>query len=135
MLWVLSRTDPRFRDTVDHSVVELMFGWLLVCIVLTMADVWHVGNVAHCAGCFLGALLGWTLGARGFGRRLRNGAIFASVFLLFVAGGTIARPYVCLWSNEAGDEYAYKRAGREKEANDANRRADDALAHRRSNSR
>jgi len=167
MLWVLGRTDPRFRDTVDHSVVELMFGWLLVCIVLTMADVWHVGNVAHCAGCFLGALLGWTIGARGLGRRLRNGAVLAGVFLLFVAGGTVARPYVCL-SNEAGDEYArradlalsagnldraidlyemavamnpnedhwwtslagaYKRAGREKEANEANCQAD--LVHRR----
>jgi membrane associated rhomboid family serine protease len=100
MLWMLGRTDSRFRDTVDHSVVELMFGWLLVCIILTMADVWHVGNVAHCAGCLLGALLGWTIGAQGVGR-LRNGAILASVFVLFLVGGTVGRAHVNLVEDEA----------------------------------
>jgi membrane associated rhomboid family serine protease len=105
MLWVLGRTDPRFRDTVDHSVVELMLGWLLVCIILTMADVWHVGNVAHCAGCLLGALLGWTISARGVARRLRNGVILTIVFLAFLAGGTVARPYVNLFNDTAGTLY------------------------------
>jgi membrane associated rhomboid family serine protease len=164
MLWVLSRNDPRFHDTVDHSVVELMFGWLLVCIVLTMADVWHVGNVAHCAGCLLGALLGWAISARGFWR-LWKCMLVGCVFLLFVAGGTIARPYVCL-SNDAGIEYAsrassalnagdldraidlyqlavamdptearwwkdladaYKRVGRDKEADEANDRVEELI--------
>jgi membrane associated rhomboid family serine protease len=165
MLWVLSRNDPRFHDTVDHSVVELMFGWLLVCIVLTLADVWHVGNVAHCAGCLLGALLGWAISAHGLGWRLLNSVIFVSVFLLFVAGGTVARPYVTL-ASDAGSVYAlearaaldadnperaiglyrravafdptdrnwwrdlaaaYQRAGREEEASEANRKADDLM--------
>jgi membrane associated rhomboid family serine protease len=169
MLWVLGRTDPRFHDLVDHSVVELMFGWLLVCIVLTMAEVWHVGNVAHCAGCLLGALLGWVISARGF-RRLWEGTLVGCVFLLFVAGGTIARPYVCL-ASEAGNEYAnraasalnagnldraidlfelavamdpteehwwkdlaeaYKRAGREEDADKANNRVEDLMRQRSS---
>jgi membrane associated rhomboid family serine protease len=170
MLWALGRVNPRFRDTVDHSVVELMLGWLLVCIVLTMADVWHVGNVGHCAGCLLGALLGWTLGTHGFARRLRAGLVTATVFILFIAGGTVARPYVNL-PNDTGDIFAakgakaleegqpdkaielyemalklnpneplwwrdlaiaYKRAGREKDADAADRKADD-LTHGRSN--
>lgn len=105
LLWVLGRKDPRFSDTVDHSVVELMLGWLLVCIVLTMADVWHVGNVAHCAGCLLGAILGWTITARGFAKRLVRGTVFVTVFSLFVAGATEARLYVNLW-NDAGCVYA-----------------------------
>jgi membrane associated rhomboid family serine protease len=169
MLWVLGRVDPRFRDTVDHSVVELMLGWLLVCIVLTMADVWHVGNVGHCAGCLLGALLGWTIGVRGLSRRLLGGTVTATVFVLFLVGGTVGRRYVNL-PNDTGDVFAvkaikalndgdpqkaadlyekaielnsnepiwwrnlavaYRRAGREKDANDADRRADD-LIHGRS---
>jgi membrane associated rhomboid family serine protease len=105
LLWILGRKDPRFHDTVDHSVVELMLGWLLLCIVLTMADVWHVGNVAHCAGCLLGVLLGWTINAEGFFPRLRNATVLATVFLLFVTGGTIARRYVNLW-NDAGTVFA-----------------------------
>lgn len=105
LLWILGRKDPRFHDTVDHSVVELMLGWLLLCIVLTMADVWHVGNVAHCAGCLLGVLLGWTINAEGFLPRLRNATVLAIVFVLFVTGGTIARRYVNLW-NDAGTVFA-----------------------------
>jgi membrane associated rhomboid family serine protease len=172
MLWMLGRIDPRFRDVVDHSVVELMLGWLLVCIVLTMAEVWNVGNVGHCAGCMLGVLLGWTLGSRGVWRRPLAGAVTAAVFLSFIAGGTVARPYVnqspdtadvfvvkaakaldegrldkaieyyvmalklepndpVWWRNLA---IAYKRAGREKDANDADRRADELL-HNRSNAK
>jgi membrane associated rhomboid family serine protease len=97
MLWVLGQTDPRFRGVVDHSIVELMLGWLLVCIILTMADVWHVGNVSHCAGCLLGALLGWTIGVRPLWQRLLSGVAFATVLALFVIGGTnVARRYVNL---------------------------------------
>jgi membrane associated rhomboid family serine protease len=107
LLWVLGLHDPRFRDTVDHSVVELMLGWLLVCIVLTMADVWHVGNVAHCAGCLLGAILGWAIGARSLGYRLLRGAVFAVVLLLFVAGATEARVYVNM-ANDVGRVYALR---------------------------
>jgi membrane associated rhomboid family serine protease len=166
LLWVLGRHDRRFRDTVDHSVVELMFGWLLVCIILTMADVWHVGNVAHCAGCLLGALLGWTIGAQSVVRRVRNAVVLASVFLLFLAGGTVARRYVNLLPDTASEfaerairalkagkpekaiefyekavelnpsepiwwrnlAIACKRVGREQDATEANRHADE-LAH------
>jgi hypothetical protein len=105
LLWVLGRKDPRFADTVDHSVVELMLGWLLVCIVLTMADVWHVGNVAHCAGCLLGTMLGFTITARSPLHRLLCGAAFVTVFSLFVAGATEARMYVNLL-NDAGCPFA-----------------------------
>jgi membrane associated rhomboid family serine protease len=166
LLWVLSRTDPRFRDMIDHSVVELMLGWLLVCIVLTMADVWHVGNVAHCAGCVLGALLGWTIGAPTFFRKLRNAAVFLVVFALLLAGGTNIARYRVNLVNDAGfqlseracralyigdteraiDFYkkaldanpverswwislakAYRLAGKETEANDAERHAEQLI--------
>lgn len=116
MLWALGRCDSRFRDMVDHSVVELMLGWLLVCIVLTMAEVWHVGNVGHCAGCLLGALLGWTIGTRGVLRKLRGGLITAAVFALCIWGATAGRHYVNLPS-DAGTEYANRAAKLLKDGN------------------
>ncbi len=106
LLWVLSRRDRRFRDAVDRQTVQLMVGWFFLCIVLTMANVWSIANVAHGAGFILGALLGWTIAARGLVRRLRGAAIVAAVFLLFLAGGTVARPYVNL-TRDVGHDFAY----------------------------
>ncbi len=103
LLWVLSRYDPRFRDAVDRQTVQLLVGWFFLCIVLTVADVWNVGNIAHGAGFCLGALLGWTLAARGVARRVRNAATLAAAMLLCLAAGTVARPYV----NLSGQELAY----------------------------
>ena len=136
LLWVLSRTDPRFRNAVDHKVIELMTGWFILCIVLTIAEVWSIALVAHAAGCILGALLGWTISASKLGPRLLRGAILAATFLLCVAGGTIARPYVNL-VNDIGPALADQgRSAREagdaeqaidfyKQAVDANPKVDD----------
>jgi len=101
LLWVLSQTDPRFRNAVDHKVIELMTGWYILCIVLTIAEVWSIALVAHAVGCILGALLGWTISARSLGRRLWRSTILATIFFLCLAGGTVARPYVNL-VNDAG---------------------------------
>ena len=106
LLWVLSRTEPRFRDAIDRQTIQLLVGWFFLCIVLTVANVWKVANVAHGAGFVLGGLLGWTIGARSIPLRLRNGAVLGTVFLLFVAGGTVAHPYVNL-SKEYGPQLAY----------------------------
>jgi membrane associated rhomboid family serine protease len=168
LLWVLGRKKERFHDVVDHSVIELMLGWLLVCIILTMADVWHVGNVAHCAGCLLGVMLGWVIAAPSFARQLLNGAVLSVVFLAMLAFGTTpAREWVNLVDDpgavlaaEAAEadrafrlgEYelsidlykkalatkddvdcwrqlakAYLLCNKRKEADDANRRADDLI--------
>jgi membrane associated rhomboid family serine protease len=100
LLWVLSRTNPRFHNAVDHKVIELMTGWFILCIVLTIAEVWTIALVAHGAGCILGALLGWAIGAPSLAPRLRRSTILAVAFLLCLAGGTVARHYV----NLVGDE-------------------------------
>jgi membrane associated rhomboid family serine protease len=94
LLWVLSLTDPRFCDVIDHGVIELMTGWFILCIVLTVAEVWTIALVAHTAGCVLGALLGWTISTGKLGPRLWRGAITAATFLLCLVGGTVARPAI-----------------------------------------
>jgi membrane associated rhomboid family serine protease len=99
LLWVLSRHDRRFRDAIDRQTIQLMVGWFFLCIVLTVTDTMPVANVAHGAGFVLGALLGWTIAARGLPRRLRGAAIVAATFLLCMIGATVARTHVNLTSD------------------------------------
>ena len=107
MLWVLSRRDIRFRGAVDRQTVQLMVGWFFLCILLTVTGAWAVANVAHGAGCALGALLGWSLTGHDFRVRLGRAAVMFGVFLLCIIGGTIARPYVN-FSGRVGHDYAYR---------------------------
>jgi membrane associated rhomboid family serine protease len=107
MLWVLSRRDSRFRDAVDRQTVQLMVGWFFLCIVLTKTNVLPVANVAHGVGCVLGALLGWTLSARNRLPQLQRSAVMAAAFLLCIAGGTVARPYVN-FTKDIGRDFAYR---------------------------
>jgi membrane associated rhomboid family serine protease len=106
LLWVLSRRDPRFRGAMDRQTVQFLVGWFFLCIVLTITDVMKVANVAHGAGCVLGAMLGWTISARNFGPRLGRGAVLAATLLLCIMGGTVARPYVNL-AEAVGPDLAY----------------------------
>jgi membrane associated rhomboid family serine protease len=106
LIWVLSHTDRRFSDSIDHPTVILFVVWFFFCILATMTDVMPVANVAHGVGCLLGALLGWTIAARNQLLRIRNAAVLAVVFLLCIAGGTVARPYVNL-SKRYGQDLAY----------------------------
>jgi membrane associated rhomboid family serine protease len=101
LLWVLSRTDPRFHDAIDLKIIELMTGWFLLCVVLKVADVWDIALVAHAVGCLLGALLGWIVSVRKFGPRLWRSAVLAATFLLCLAGATNQlRHYVNLASDD-----------------------------------
>jgi membrane associated rhomboid family serine protease len=107
LLWVLGRTDSRFRDIVDHQTAQWMIGWFFLCIAMTVAGQWNIGNVAHGSGWILGMLLGWTIAARGAGQRFQRSAVLAVVFSLCMIGGTVARPYVS-WSKDYGVELAHR---------------------------
>jgi membrane associated rhomboid family serine protease len=107
MLWVLTSRDFRFRDVVDRQTIQLMVGWFFLCILLTIAGVWKVANVAHGAGCILGAMLGWTIAARNIGPRLLRGATLGVAMVLCIAGGTVARPFVN-FTSEIGHDVAVR---------------------------
>lgn len=107
LLWVLSRSDSRFRDSIDRQTVQLLVGWFFLCILLTIMKIMPVANIAHGMGCVLGALLGWTLAERDRLRKTRNAAILGAVFLLCIAGGTVLRPYVN-FTIDVGQYFAYQ---------------------------
>lgn len=103
MLWVLGRSDPRFRGTMDAGTVNLFLGWFMLCCVLTAVGAWHVGNVAHGSGAVAGALVG--LAVTGNPGRRRAWSLVA--FLLLgtgLTGATALRPWICLSSSRGAEE-------------------------------
>lgn len=83
-LLVLRRRDAYVADVLPPPVVWLAFGWLLMCIPLTMFDVAPIANVAH----FTGLAYGWLAGQVVFGRAAtRAGRLaFAAAHLAIVPG-------------------------------------------------
>jgi membrane associated rhomboid family serine protease len=109
ILWVLSRNDRRFQDAMDRQTMQLMIIWFFLCIVLTVTDVWKIGNVAHGVGLVLGVLLGWALSARKPAHRIGSGIALAVLTLLSIVGATVARPWVN-FSAEVASEFAHQNA-------------------------
>jgi GlpG protein len=104
LLWVLSRKDDRFRDTVDAQTVGLFVSWFFLCIALTVTGTLPVANVAHGMGAVQGLLLGVALaGRRGKGLAI---ACLAGLMVVVFAAATLGRPFVNL-SGHAGDELAH----------------------------
>ena len=103
LLLVLGRKDARFTDAADRQTAQLLLAWFILCIVLSIAQVWRAANLANGAGFVLGAALGWTIVARPIGRQLRRAAVLAILFILFAAAGTVARSYLS-FSGDLGRE-------------------------------
>ncbi len=94
-LWVLSDHDPRFRDAVDKSTIQLFVIWFFFCILTTYFGWLVVANVAHAAGLALGALIGFSVSPL----RSRPRLAAAAAGALFFGGlvlATYARPFVNL---------------------------------------
>jgi tetratricopeptide (TPR) repeat protein len=104
LLWVLSRSDRRFRDAVDAQTIGLFVAWFFLCIALTARGIWAVGNVAHGMGMVQGILLGFALTAQR-GKRVAIGCLVGLMMAVMVAA-TVGRPFINQ-SSHAGDELAY----------------------------
>ncbi len=93
LAWVMQRHDPRFAGVVTRNTTTAFVVWFFACIVLTVAGLWNVGNVAHGAGAIAGALLGASVVAQ---PPKRTPWVAAIVLLagLSLAGATVARPWV-----------------------------------------
>lgn len=94
LLWILSRRDERFRDAIDTRTIQLFVVWFFICIVLTMAKVMAVGNIAHGAGAVLGILTAYAITMPE-----RRTMIATSMVLLLAFGfwaSTVGRPRVNL---------------------------------------
>jgi membrane associated rhomboid family serine protease len=92
MLWVLEQRDSRFAGAVDRKTNEVFAGWFFLCILLSIADIMPVANIAHAAGALTGALLGLLADSRE--KVKRAGAVgLSAVMLASVAGATLFWPW------------------------------------------
>jgi GlpG protein len=58
IVWMGRRWEREFEAVCNAGTVQLMLGWFVLCIVLTMTDTMPVANVAHGAGLLFGVLYG-----------------------------------------------------------------------------
>jgi membrane associated rhomboid family serine protease len=89
------RSRPAYAAFVTSSTIRWLLGWLVLCIVLTVTDVWKVGNAAHVAGLASGWLLG--AGIETKKPRLRLAAAAGGVVL--AAGLVLSLAYMP-WSEQ-----------------------------------
>ena len=54
---VARQADDRLRRVINKQTVQWLLGWLVLCMVLTMAKVWNVANGAHLGGFLFGCLV------------------------------------------------------------------------------
>ena len=127
LAWVRARRDPRSADLVDRSTVVLFLIWFVLCVVLTAAGTWRVGNTAHGAGLVAGALVGFALTPRG-PRRALGAALLGALLGASLLGASVLRHVVNLEGggyDQRMDAYDLARAGGE-----ASARGDSATAIR-----
>jgi membrane associated rhomboid family serine protease len=103
MIWMLSRYDQRFTDSIDARTVRLFVGWFFFCVIATETNIMPVANIAHGFGAVLGLLTGLAI-AKADNRATFVAGLAATLFLGLWAA-TAGRPRVNL-SGRAGYEEA-----------------------------
>lgn len=58
-IYIKSKTTEVYKNYLDKKTINLFMFWLLLCIVLTQAKAWTVGNAAHIGGLFWGMSLAY----------------------------------------------------------------------------
>jgi len=93
-MWLAGRRQSRFGAVVDAGVTQLFVGWFILCVVLTVLEVWPIANAAHGMGAVLGVLLAGATTERYTRERVMWIVALVAVVLACLLGATIARPHV-----------------------------------------
>lgn len=61
LLFALRRDKGFAAEQMQPQVLQLLFGWFIVCFFLSSAGVMRIANAGHVSGLLLGYALGWVL--------------------------------------------------------------------------
>lgn len=92
--------EPVYQKIVDKQTIVWLMGWLVLCIVLTVAGIWSVANGSHIAGFLFGLCIGYTFTARSYILVSRLGLVL--LIALTVLSATYM-PWSEAWLAESGD--------------------------------
>jgi membrane associated rhomboid family serine protease/Flp pilus assembly protein TadD len=106
LLWILRKRDNRFRDAIDRNVLITFIAWGLLCVALTLSNVWSIGNIAHAFGLVLGMLLGYATARGALVARIAAAVVTALIIAACVVAGGWFRPDIN-FSSRSGDRDAY----------------------------
>lgn len=59
-LFIKSSTSEDYYEFLDKRTINLFFGWLVLCVILTRIEVWNVGNAAHIGGLVWGIVIAYS---------------------------------------------------------------------------
>lgn len=62
-MWLTRGKYPLFEEVLSSNTIWLFVGWLFVCLALSLAQIWEVGNASHFSGILFGASIAasWVL--------------------------------------------------------------------------
>jgi membrane associated rhomboid family serine protease len=83
--------EPRYRQIIDTRTVRWLLGWLIVCIILSFAGMWNVGNAAHVGGFLFGFCVG-----NAFLRRVHT--VLCRIGLIFLIALSVLSVTYMPWS-------------------------------------
>lgn len=50
--------EPAYQQIVNKETIKWLLGWLILCIILSILDIWNVANAAHIGGVLFGYFIG-----------------------------------------------------------------------------
>ena len=99
-LVLFNQRNEIFPSYVDKKTIQLLLGWLFLCILISELNIINIGNAAHFSGFLFGYLVAWVLQTKHITRL----AIYFGV--LIIAGVPIFyAPWSAEWLGTKGLEY------------------------------
>jgi membrane associated rhomboid family serine protease len=102
LLWVLSRREDRFRNSINQKTVRVFVVWFFFCIATTVMRIFSVGNIAHGVGAVLGLLTAFAITTPR--SRTAIAASMGAILLFGLWGSTLGRPRINLSAGAGYEE-------------------------------
>lgn len=90
-MWVGRGKVESFKNVIDIKTINLFMIWLVLCIVLTVLEIFNIGNYAHAFGLIIGLLIAFKFIVKKYEKLSLSLLILLSCF-------SVSMLYICPWS-------------------------------------